>query len=238
MSRARHTSTTRSRLSVLAGCFGVAMALIMVPAPMAAASDAAPTGSSVPTSASTPAAVGASTAVSAGAATGPQLRISVDNGRTSAVLGDSLNYTVTIANLGSTNAAGLQITQSVPTGLTFKSADVGGKVESGNVHWAIDLKSTKTIVVHTTMTVSSTPADLLRLATVACASISVKAPPIVCASHSDQLPAGKAAAVAQASPPTNNNMWWWYVGGGVVLLILIGTVVVLLGRRRRSAQMT
>lgn len=222
MSRARNTSTTRSRLSVIAGCFGVAMAMSIVPAPMSAATDAAPTGSSA--------------AVSAGAATGPQLRISVDNGRTSAVVGDSLNYTVTIANLGSTDASGLQITQSVPNGLTFKSADAGGKVASGNVHWAIDLKATKTAVIHTTMTVSTTPTDLLRLATVACASKSVKDPPIVCASHSDQLPAGKAAALAQASPPTSTNFWWWYAGGGIVLILLVGAVIVLLGRRRKSAQ--
>ncbi len=235
MSRARNTSTTRSRLSVIAGCFGVAMAMSIVPAPMSAATDAAPTGSSAATAASTPA-VGATTAVSAGAATGPQLRISVDNGRTSAVVGDSLNYTVTIANLGSTDASGLQITQSVPNGLTFKSADAGGKVESGNVHWAIDLKATKTAVIHTTMTVSTTPTDLLRLATVACASKSVKDPPIVCASHSDQLPAGKAAALAQASAPTSTNIWWWYAGGGVVLILLIGAVIVLVGRRRKSAQ--
>ncbi len=237
MSRVK-SSSTGSRLRAVGCYFGVATAVSILLAPTSFATDAADLGQSSTSAATTTAASTAlakSTATSTGAATAPQLRISVDNGRTSATVGDSVNYVLTIQNLGSADAPGLQITQSVPVGLKFKSADAGGIVSAGNVRWTMDLTAAKTAVFHTAMTVSATPKDLLRLATVACASLSVKAPPLVCASHSDQLPAGAAAAaIAPASTPTTHT-WWWYVGGGIVLVLLLGVVMALLARRRSAS---
>lgn len=126
------------------------------------------------------------TAALAQTASGPQLSITVDNGRTPAEPGEVLNYVLTLTNLGSDDVKGLWVTQSVPSGLTLVKADSGGRVKSGNVGWKVDLKAAAAATFHVTMKVSATPKDVLRLATVACAAVPAKASPIVCASHSDQ----------------------------------------------------
>ncbi|MEU8384641.1 hypothetical protein, partial [Streptosporangium sp. NPDC048865] len=118
----------------------------------------------------------------------PTLSIGVDNGRTSARKGDRLTYTVTVRNIGTTDARGLHLTQSLPEGLRFLSADRGGRARPGQVTWAVDLKAGRNATVHTTAEVQDTPGHLLRLATVACASAMKGGRPIVCATHSDRLP--------------------------------------------------
>jgi hypothetical protein len=89
------------------------------------------------------------------------------------------------------------------------------------------------------MAVSTTPKELLRLASVACASASTNGPPIVCATDSDQLPAGAAAQVSKAksalaSRPTvtSTSRNWGYAAGGLVLVM--GAFVALSLRRRRT----
>ena len=150
-----------------------------------------------------PAAVASATGASAhavDAAPGaPQLSIAVDDGRTSAAAGDLLSYTVTVRNLGATPLGGLHVTQSMPTGLTFGSADSAGLATADTVTWKVDLGATGTATVHSTMSLSATPKELLRLATVACVSVSPGGPPVVCASHSDLLPAGRQAAAARSA---------------------------------------
>ena len=174
---------------------------------------------------------------------GPQLSISVDDGHPSAALHAKLAYTVTVINLGTTDAAGLHITQTVPNAAGFGSAAPAATAHAGLVTWTLDLKATKKAVFHTTMTVSSTPSNLLRLATVACASLSPQGAPIVCASDSDQLPAGLAAVqsaaahpivVVGSAPPAHGAMWW-YVGGGAVLIVVLGSLIIWLTRHRRPA---
>src|SRR5664279_5692555 len=85
--------------------------------------------------------VSGSTIANVGAPAGPQLSIAVDNGHTSAAVGDAFTYTITVANLGTTDIPGLFMTQTVPTGLTFGSADSGGTAESDTVTWNVDLKA-------------------------------------------------------------------------------------------------
>ena len=178
-----------------------------------------------------------------GAPPAPQLSIAVDNGHTSAAVGDAFTYTITVANLGTTDIPGLVVTQTMPTGLTFGSADSGGTAESDSVTWNVDLKATDTSTFHTTMSVVPTPADLLRLATVACASLSPGGSPIVCASHSDQLPAGAAAESSQAAaaadtaaaPPTGPGLSWWWIGGGIGLVIVAALAMGIIILRNRSA---
>ena len=77
-----------------------------------------------------------------------------------------------------------------------------------------------------------TPEDLLRLATVACASIEGGDKPIVCATHSDQLPAGAAAEAAahEAANPVTSRLW--YAGVGAVLAALLLTALLVLRRIR------
>ena len=77
-----------------------------------------------------------------------------------------------------------------------------------------------------------TPDHLLRLATVACASAMRDGRPIVCATHSDRLPAGAAAeaeAARAAAPPVNR---LWYVGAGLLVLVLTGVLAARRARRR------
>ena len=175
-----------------------------------------------------------------GAPAGPQLSITVDNGRTSTAVGDTVDYRITIQNLGVTDVDGLSVTQSVPTGLAFDSADAAGTAGAGGVDWDLDLKATQSATFHTTMTVVATSDDLLRLATVACASIPA-GPPIVCASDSDQLPAGASADAAAAalagddvSTPMSGVSSRWYLGGGIGVVVVVAALTILLVRRRAT----
>ncbi|MGJ6962644.1 hypothetical protein ACSDR0_12105 [Streptosporangium sp. G11] len=173
-----------------------------------------------------------------GAAAPPTLSIDVDNGRTSAEKGDRLTYTVTVRNIGATDARGLRLTQSLPDGLRFVSADRGGRARAGEVTWAVDLKAGGNAAFHTTGEVRDTPPDLLRLATVACASAMKDDRPIVCATHSDLLPAGAAAEAkakaARAPAPAVNRLWYAGAGAGLLVLVLTGVLTVRHTRRRAS----
>jgi uncharacterized repeat protein (TIGR01451 family) len=167
----------------------------------------------------------------------PQLNIAIDDGQTSAKNGDALGYTITIRNTGAAVAHRLAVTQTLPQGLSFKSADAAGVVKTGAVHWTVTVKPGGKAVMHTAMTVTATPKGTLRLATVACASTSAKGPPLVCASHSDQLPAGAAAAAHQkpassSGASSSNSHVWWFVGGAAVVVLLVG--LSRLRRRRRA----
>jgi hypothetical protein len=102
----------------------------------------------------------------------------------------------------------------------------------GNVRWHLNLKATGNAAFHTTMTVSRTPAELLRLASVACVSTARSDRPIVCAAHSDQLPAGAAAAGGTAGRPAANQPGWWYVAGGLFMMLVVLAFVRLVRRRR------
>ncbi|MCW2495752.1 hypothetical protein [Jatrophihabitans sp.] len=170
-------------------------------------------------------------------AAGPQLSVSVSDGRASAASGDRLSYAIRLTNLGQKRVGSLVVTQTVPTGLHFTSQAPPGTARPGTVTWTSTLAPSASNAFHTTMAVTATPAQLLRLATVVCVSASAKAAPIVCASDSDQLPAGAAAqasrapredaatsrAAASAAP--------WYWGGGVAVLLVLSWLVL---RRVRS----
>jgi uncharacterized repeat protein (TIGR01451 family) len=164
----------------------------------------------------------------------PQLSITVDNGRTATTAGDVLEYVITIRNLDSADVEGLSVTQTVPGGLRFESADAEGVLGDHGVHWSATVPAGGEAVHHSTMTVLETPAELLRLATVACASTADQGPPIVCASHSDQLPAGAAADAASATPlqaSSGSLAWWWYLSASFGLACA-GVVALATVRRR------
>lgn len=186
-------------------------------------------------------AIGPVVAVAAPAKAPPQLSIAVDDGRLSAVKGDKLSYTLTITNLGAAEVKNLQVTQTVPTTARFISADSGGAEAKGTVTWKINLKPTKKAIYHTSLAVLSSPNEVLRLATVACAKLSAKSPPLVCASDSNELPAG-AAARTDSSTPTRAGVLstphiWWYVGGGIAVLAALAIVLILVLTRARSIRL-
>jgi hypothetical protein len=75
---------------------------------------------------------------------------------------------------------------------------------------------------------------------VACASLSAAAP-IVCATHSDQLPAGAeadaAARTATTSEPAGHRAWW-LAGVGVLVVAALGGGVLTRQRRKNRPPAT
>ncbi|MDP9074135.1 MAG: DUF11 domain-containing protein [Actinomycetota bacterium] len=179
------------------------------------------------------------TPASAVAAPTPQLSIAVDDGRASTAAGETLTYTVTVRNLGATPISGLQVTQTMPSGLSFLSGDSAGVATASTVTWHLDLAAAGTTTMHTTMSVSATPTELLRLATVACASVGTTASPIVCGSDSDLLPAGRRAAASRpvrgSAAAASSNGRWYGIGIGGAILMLVGLAALMAGHRRRLA---
>ncbi|MER6825864.1 hypothetical protein ABT352_07740 [Streptosporangium sp. NPDC000563] len=166
----------------------------------------------------------------------PSLSISIDNGRTAAEEGDRLTYTVKVRNTGATRVRELDLTQTLPTGLRFVSADGQGSASKGQVRWSVDVPPGKEATFHTVAEVGATPADLLRLASIACASIEGNDRPIVCATHSDQLPAGAAAAEAEhvAAHPVSSRLGYVGMGAAAALSVLVLAGLLLLRRSRRG----
>ncbi|MCX5065921.1 DUF11 domain-containing protein [Micromonospora lupini] len=163
---------------------------------------------------------------------GPLLSITVDDGRTEAAAGDELTYRLTVRNLGTGKVSGIKVSQSLPTGLTLVSADRGGKARDGAVTWATDLKVGQESTFTTVARVGDTPKDLLRLATVACATAKGGTKPLVCATHSDLLPAGVVAPAVEDAGIS----WLWSAGAAAALLIIgLGVFVLLRRNRRRRA---
>lgn len=162
----------------------------------------------------------------------PQLSIAVDNQQDETTAGASVAYTVTVTNLGSRAVKGLVISQTVPAGAALTKADGKGTVSSGSVRWQLDLPAAGAKTFHTSMTVSKAPSDqLLRWATVACAATSPKGAALVCASDSDQLPAGAAAEQRQSALTSPTPALGWYYAAGAVALVGAAFVVRTLTRR-------
>lgn len=164
----------------------------------------------------------------------PQLSIDVDNGKASTTAGDKLDYTITVTNLG-TSTVNLVVTQSVPAGASFRSADARGQHRAGTVSWPVTVKATGKVSLRSGLVVKAgTPRELLRLATVTCARLKAPSPPLVCASDSDLLPAGAAAQTAATktiSKPLLSELHLPYIAGGAGLVLAALVVLVFLRRR-------
>ena len=166
----------------------------------------------------------------------PQLKIDLVGDHASAAAGDKINYILTVQNFGTDPVEDLELSQTLGPGTTFESADADGVLREGSVHWTTDLVPAAIKEFHTVLSVDSTPTDLLRLASVACATMAGEASPLICASQSAQLPAGAAAeASAQAGSREASTRWIVYTGAAVVVLVLAAAVFLLrrrFGRRR------
>jgi uncharacterized repeat protein (TIGR01451 family) len=159
----------------------------------------------------------------------PVLTISVSDGRTAANPGDQLTYMVSIRDGGTVSAQHLTITQTLSAGLAFLSASPHGTAADGHVTWpaAIPAGGTKTFRV--VARVTRTPARLLRLAAVACASAEGSSRPIVCAAHLDRLPAATAAPASRAAG-TSGAVPLAYAAAA--LAVLAAAVLAVIARRR------
>jgi uncharacterized repeat protein (TIGR01451 family) len=157
------------------------------------------------------------------------LTISVSDGRTAANPGDQLTYLVSVRDGGVAGAPHLKITQTLSAGLDFLSASPQGTAADGQVTWpaAIPAGGTKTFRV--VARVTRTPARLLRLAAVACASAAGSSRPIVCAAHLDRLP---AATAAQASRAAGTSGAVPVAYAAAALAVLAAAVLAVIARRR------
>jgi uncharacterized repeat protein (TIGR01451 family) len=130
---------------------------------------------------------------------GPVLTISVTDGRTAAKPGDELTYRVRVQDGGTARARHLKVTQTLSAGLDFVSASPRATAVGGRVTWPASISAGGTATFRVVARVTRTPARLLRLAAVACASAEGGTRPIVCAAHLDRLPAATAAPAPRAA---------------------------------------
>lgn len=151
-----------------------------------------------PSATSTP----APAAVIRAAAKKPALSIAISDGRQTARPGMLLTYAVQIHNIGRIGVPRLNVEQMIPPGLKLISVSRHGVRGAQQVRWQVNLPPGQAGTFRVVARVGKTPRQILRLATVACASAGAHGRPIVCATDSDQLPAGAIAAahVGQASP--------------------------------------
>ena len=169
----------------------------------------------------------------------PQLSIRVDDGQTEASSGATLRYALTVTNLGGRRVRDLAVSQTVPPRTTLGTVDRGGEASKGVVRWDVDVPAGGSVTLRSSVEVGKDlPPGELRLATVACAGTSPKDPPIVCASDSDQLPAGATAAEQQrqveqaAGRPRRAWLLPLGLGTGALLVAALAALHVL--RRRRG----
>jgi uncharacterized repeat protein (TIGR01451 family) len=174
-------------------------------------------------------AAGASSPTPVSSPSGPQLSIGVDDGKKAVRTGDVLTYTVKIHNIGAKSARGLDIVQTLPAGLNLISATRHGAVRGTQVTWKADLPAGGTGAFDVVGKVGQTPRQLLRLATVACATSGNSARPIVCAAHSDELPAGAAARMRRGGSAATGGAAGYLLPVGVALVVC---AVAVLGARR------
>jgi uncharacterized repeat protein (TIGR01451 family) len=168
-----------------------------------------------------------------------QLSIGVTDSRQRVQSGDLVTYAVEVHNIGKRNAPRLNIVQTLPAGLTFISASRHPARRADQLTWRLSLPAGHTSKFRVQGKVGKTPAQLLRLATIACATTGASTRPIVCAAHSDELPAG-AVAAAQASQDASSGTATApqdrYLGPAIAAVVLvIGTTGYFLIRRRRQA---
>ena len=102
---------------------------------------------------------------------GPDVSVSVDDGMTQAVPGDTLTYTINVINHGPGTAAGVTVRDTLSPATAFVYATDGGTATGGAVIWpAFDLAEGQSATRTVTAKVSaSVPADLLTITNVATA---------------------------------------------------------------------
>lgn len=128
----------------------------------------------------------------------PGLAISISDGRVAARPGQVLTYTAILRNTGTASVPRLAVTDTLPAGLKVTWAGGNGVVKAGEVTWSTALPAAATREFRLTAQVTKTPAQMLRLAAVACVTLSGARQPAVCAAHLDRLPVALAAPARRA----------------------------------------
>ena len=162
----------------------------------------------------------------------PSLTIGVSDGRTAVKAGDQLTYVVSVRDGGTRSAPHLKITQTLSAGLEFLSASPHSTAANGQVAWYAGIPAGRTQTFRVVARVTRPPAQLLRLAAVACAAADgTSSRPIVCAAHLDRLPAAAAAPASQGARPAGRVLLAYAVAALVVLAA--GVLAVMAFRRLR-----
>lgn len=155
------------------------------------------------------------------AAAGPALAISVDDRRAAVAAGDRLHYTIRLRNLGTAAVHALRLTETVPTGAAVLTTHPAAANRAGQLGWKVDLPRGGTVTVSSDLRAGAVGPNLLRMASVACASIGAGAP-IVCAADSDQLPAGASAAPRRdpdAGSSGIDRTRWIFIGAALLVVL-------------------
>ena len=212
----------------------LAVGLIAIPAVMGAGHPAPSHSASAPSHSAAAPSHSAAASASASAHRAPALTISVSDGHVTARAGDKLTYTVSVRNSGAVAVPHLTVTQDLPSEVEFLSAGEHGTAARGHVSWPASSPAGGTRTFRVVTRVTTTPATLLRLAAVACATLPGSSRPVVCAAHLDRLP----AAAAAASPPARSagNVLAYTAGGLIVVVLALLTAIVIRRRGRLRRQ--
>jgi uncharacterized repeat protein (TIGR01451 family) len=161
------------------------------------------------------------------------LRIGIDDGHTTARVGDRLTYIVKVTNTGTAASPGLLLTQTLVPGLKVISSTPKAAISEGRIMWDRALPAGRTDQLRVTVEVGRLSTELRRLAAVACASAKTDKRPIVCASHMDLLPAATAASPKRRTVGPILRLGLWIAGAGALVAVLL--MLALLRRRRRTS---
>jgi len=131
----------------------------------------------------------------------PALAISITDGQASARPGQLLTYTASLRNTGTAGIPKLEVTEMLPVGLKITGASDNAAVKATQVAWSTALPAAGIRTFRVTARVTKTPAQLLRLAAVACVTLAGSRQPVVCAAHLDRLPAISAAPARRSGAP-------------------------------------
>src|SRR5690242_551284 len=149
----------------------------------------------------------------ASAAPAPLLAIAVDDGARQVEAGQAMHYKITLRNHG-TAAVPLTVTVDAPAALTGLAPDSSGTVAGHTVRWQVTVPARGQSELLVAGGVAGTvPADLTRLALVACATLPDGKAPIVCGTDQD--------GVARPAPAPARPAWWrWPLVGLAGLQVL------------------
>jgi uncharacterized repeat protein (TIGR01451 family) len=159
----------------------------------------------------------------------------------SAKPGDTLTYRVTVTNVGTGTSLATTVTDALPEGVTFVSADHGGSYDPGDrtVTWAVPELARDTEVVYTLIATVDATQDRDRV--INRASLENPpgySPPVVDTACDDDPLAACAPTTVPRTPRVLG-----FTGAelstalivAVVAALAAGTALVVLGRRRRNA---
>lgn len=164
----------------------------------------------------------------------PELSISISDGQVAVRPGQALTYRVSLRNTGMVTAGRLEVTQTMSAGTEVTLTSDNGVARAGRVTWSTVLPAGGTRTFLVTARVTRPPAQMLRLAAIACVALPGARQPIVCAAHLDKLPAAEAGKAGKGGParrPSGRGALPY--AGAAVALLAVCLVAVLFRYRTR-----